>query len=128
MFTDAVRKRLFYVLGATALLFALGGVYAVFLRHTGIGFVCPFNFLTGLKCPGCGVTRMCLALLRLDFPAAFAANPVILLQSPVLAVIFVTYSVTYIRTGHWQMHCWQNVALWGCIAILILYGIVRNIP
>lgn len=71
---------------------------------------------------------MCLALLRLDFPAAFAANPVILLQSPVLAVIFVTYSVTYIRTGHWQMHCWQNVALWGCITILILYGIVRNIP
>ena len=128
MLTGAVKKRLSRVLGTAALLLALGAVYAVFLRRTGIGFACPFYLLTGLNCPGCGVSRMCLALLRLDFPAAFAANPVILLQSPVLAVIFVTYLVTYIRTGHWQMYRWQNIMLWSCIASLVLYGIVRNLP
>lgn len=127
MSADTVKRRLLCVLGSAALLLALGVVYAGFVRRTGIGLVCPLYFLTGLKCPGCGVTRMCLALLRLDFPAAFAANPVLLLLGPVLAVIFVTYSVTYIRTGHRQAHRWQNAVLWSCITILVLYGITRNI-
>lgn len=125
---DTVKRRLLCVLGSAALFCVLGVVYAVFVRCTGIGLVCPLYFLTGLKCPGCGVTHMCLALLRLDFPAAFAANPVLLLLSPVLAAIFVTYSATYIRTGHRQMYRWQNVVLWSCITILVLYGIIRNVP
>ena len=31
---------------------------------------CMFHQITGLYCPGCGVSRMCLALFRLDFVSA----------------------------------------------------------
>jgi len=37
--------------------------------------LCPFKALTGLPCPGCGMTHAFLALGRLDFAGAFAANP-----------------------------------------------------
>ena len=34
-----------------------------------------FRLLTGIPCPGCGMTRAWLAALRLDFAAAFAYHP-----------------------------------------------------
>lgn len=70
---------------------------------------------------------MCLALLQLDFAEAFSANPALLLLSPVLTVIVIQYCITYIRKGCWKMHPFQNIILWICIAILILYGIARNL-
>lgn len=37
--------------------------------------LCPFKALTGLPCPGCGMTHAFLALGRLDLAGAWAANP-----------------------------------------------------
>ena len=36
---------------------------------------CIFQALFHLPCPGCGMTRACLALCRLDFIAAFSYHP-----------------------------------------------------
>jgi hypothetical protein len=39
--------------------------------------LCPFRALTGLRCPGCGMTHAFLALGRLDFAGAYAQNPLV---------------------------------------------------
>ncbi len=39
--------------------------------------LCPFKALTALPCPGCGITHAFLALGRLDYAAAYAANPLV---------------------------------------------------
>ncbi len=39
--------------------------------------LCPFKAVTGLPCPGCGMTRAFLALGRLDFAGAYAWNPLV---------------------------------------------------
>ena len=36
---------------------------------------CPFRALTGIPCPGCGMTRAFLCLLRLDPRGAFLYHP-----------------------------------------------------
>ena len=43
-----------------------------------IGSTIPCFYLSnyGIQCPGCGLTRMMFALMRLDFAAAFSYNPV----------------------------------------------------
>jgi hypothetical protein len=38
-------------------------------------FFCPFKALTGLPCPGCGMTRALLSMTKGDFHGAFAFNP-----------------------------------------------------
>ena len=53
--------------------------YTALILVIGRGLYCPVWKLTGLLCPGCGVTRMCLALLRLDVAAAWRANAALLL-------------------------------------------------
>ena len=38
-------------------------------------YMCPFKFITGIPCPGCGMTRACLAVAKGDFPASFYYHP-----------------------------------------------------
>ena len=48
--------------------------YYIFHTLTGLGVLCPLNSLTGLLCPLCGVSRMFIALFKLDFKSALYFN------------------------------------------------------
>ena len=56
-----------------ALLLLLFVAIPLGLHFTGIG--CPIKFLTGISCPGCGMTRAWLSALKLDFAQALAYHP-----------------------------------------------------
>ena len=56
----------------------------IWLRLGGPSVPCMFHELTGLECPGCGITRMILALSRLDLKAAFRANAFLTVTLPYL--------------------------------------------
>lgn len=109
------------------LLLVAGLGYAAFCSFTGLAVPCPFHLLTGLLCPGCGVTRMCLALLRLDFSAAWSYNPGLLLLSPVLLALLATLAGRYLRTGERRPTRTQSIALWGIVGYLLVYGVLRNL-
>ena len=118
-----VRKLLLTALG----LLALGLGYAAFIHLTGWAVPCLFRQMTGLKCPGCGVTSMCLALLRLDFAAAFRWNPGLMALSPFLGALIALLIARYIRTGSWRPGRWQTACLWAMLGLLLVWGVVRNV-
>lgn len=72
---DNVQKKILLIYGV---LIAIGITYTVLIYTTGFGIPCMFNRFTGYLCPGCGTSRMALALLRFDFYSAFRFNPVAL--------------------------------------------------
>lgn len=119
------KRRLFVRCGE---LLGLGLVYALWVRLTGLAIPCVFHTVTGLLCPGCGVTRMCLALLRLDLAEAWEANTVLLLMLPVLTVLGIRMAVRYIRVGSTVGPKWEDAVIWVMIALLIIWGVVRNLP
>lgn len=55
-----------------------GAVWPTVIEATGIGLPCPLRALTGVPCPGCGLTTGAVALAHGQIGAALAANPVIL--------------------------------------------------
>lgn len=48
---------------------------AFYLLLAALGHGCPIRWLTGIPCPGCGLSRAYLALLRGDLAGAFAFHP-----------------------------------------------------
>ena len=53
-------------------------VAALYLLLAAIGHGCPIRWITGIPCPGCGITRACLALLGGSVAEAFYWNPMFL--------------------------------------------------
>ena len=112
------------VIGALALI-AVGALNALLIVWTPSGIPCVFHVVTGLKCPGCGVSRMCLALLRFDFAAAFHANAAIFLLLPLMAATAARLIYVYIRYGRLRDK-YAEIAIYGMIAVLVVFGVLRN--
>ena len=113
------------VIGALALI-AAGALYALIVTQTQQGLPCVFNIITGLQCPGCGVSRMCLALLRLDFQTAFRENAAILCLLPLMVATAARLIYVYIRYGRVRDK-YANIAIYFMIAVLLVFCVVRNI-
>jgi hypothetical protein len=89
---------------------------------------CPFLWVTGLYCPGCGTLRTVHALAHLDPVAALGLNP--------LAVAMIPFLLFW--WGRWVVRAWQGrprrttlahpAWLWAFIAIVMVYWVVRNLP
>lgn len=87
------RQRLRRLLTGLVLVTAAGMGYALWVNVTHLAVPCLFHVITGLQCPGCGVSRMCLALLRLDLPGAWQANGVLLALLPLIGGLLVYRAV-----------------------------------
>ena len=74
---------------------------------------CLFRKLTGVPCPGCGMTRAHLAVLRLDFRAAFYYHPLWMLPGPTLLLSF-WYPKGIFRSGK------ANIILPAVLGVLVI--------
>lgn len=54
---------------------------------------CPFRLLTGISCPGCGMTRALFSLLTLDFGKAFELHPLVFLLPFAVLIYFKRKSI-----------------------------------
>jgi len=122
------KARALYLLKVALGLAAGGTAYLLLWKGLGISLHCPLRFFTGLYCPGCGVSRMLFALLQFDFPAAFHSNMLLMILLPVLAAEAAITLLRYVRTGSAVLTKRQNVLVWILIVLLVIYGILRNIP
>lgn len=87
--------------------------FVVFLYFaTGIG--CPILYVTGIPCPGCGMSRACLKLLQLDFTGAFHYHPLCFIL-PIIAPFLLLRFYGKVSDGPY---------LWGLVLICILFFLV----
>ncbi len=86
---------------------------------------CIFHEITGLYCPGCGITRFFLSLLNLEIMQAFRYNMLIFFLLP----FFIYYVIK-------AYYCWlfnMETVIYSkqfyniVLIITILFGILRNI-
>lgn len=122
-----MKERLVTVLINLLGILLFGFLYAWWCQVSHWHIPCIFHKITGLYCPGCGITRMCLALLNGDLKTAFNSNPAIFTLAPVGLLLGLRITYHYIKTGNMQLSKYQTVILWVIVVILVIFGIVRNI-
>ena len=73
------------------LIIILGGIFylKVLSPMFNIHIPCIFKKVTGLDCPGCGMTRAILALLDGDIYQAFRWNMLVFILAPLIALYLV---------------------------------------
>lgn len=123
-----MKQRAVKVILKGAVILMAGCAYYVWVSLTGLGIPCLFHLVTGLKCPGCGVTRMLMSILRLDLSAAFSYNAVLLCLLPPLLSLALFPLIRYVRTGSRFMTRAENALIYAAAAVLIIWGVVRNLP
>ena len=93
---------------------------------TDFGIPCPFFLLTGLKCPGCGISRMLIAIIQGDLRAAFYHNAFIFVTLPITVAFLVWNEICYVKNKNTGSKV-INTLLWTEIASALIFGIVRNL-
>jgi len=84
---------------------------------SGIFPPCPFHYLTGMHCPGCGSLRAVHKILHGDLAGALAMNPLLVLSLPLFPVAVFRRSWLYLS--------WLPLTF---LLIILLFGVLRNIP
>lgn len=119
------RKKHFYYFVGFAVLFLIG--YLLLVVFTDIRIQCPFKSITGLQCPGCGMTRMIIAMLHGNFAAALRANPLAFATLPLLAAYAGINIFSFFKKQRWNAEPWMSVTNRVIAVVLAAYGLLRNL-
>ena len=88
---------------------------------------CIFHKITGLYCPGCGITRMIYALLSGQIYAAFRYNMLIFCSLPFILFLIIEY-IHAKSKGNIPLYKKIPNSIWiTLIIILLVWMIIRNI-
>ena len=90
---------------------------------------CLFHRLTGLECPGCGMTRAAYATLHGRFGEALRFNPLGMIVLPALGVWVGIQIPAWLRGEAQAFRCRVGRrGAWWLVGIVLGYWVLRNIP
>ena len=118
-----MHKRLLVSGALVALLLA----YYLLVKVTGVGIPCLFNRVTGLECPGCGITHMYMAMFELDFYTAFKYNPYVFAIQLILYYFVIKEYLGWLRNVETTFNRCENIVLLLLIVSSLVFTVLRNI-
>ena len=122
-----MKKRIYKVLLFNVLLFLVFITYYVINQKTNFYIPCVFRLITGLKCPGCGITHYLFDMVNLDFSSAFMDNPLVFIYLPLFLIYYVIGTYNYIKYNDRNKIMIPNYVSYILIIMALIFGVVRNI-
>lgn len=109
------------------ILLAIGTFYYLIIQFTPFRIPCLFHVITGLACPGCGISHFCIRLIHFDINGAVRENLAIAVLIPIWILAFL---IRFFFHPKWlsKGSTGEKSILFGSIALLLLFGILRNLP
>jgi len=90
---------------------------------------CLFNRLTGLLCPGCGMTRATWAGFNGNVAQAFRFNPLGMILLPLAALALTIEVIGWVRGRPLPFRLHLGLKSGGVlVGMIFLFWIMRNIP
>ena len=109
-----------------SVILGVGFLYLIITLITDLRIPCIFYELTGLKCPGCGITRMLISIAKLDFLSAFTYNPFLFITGPIVILYIFLGEVKYVLRDE-PLGKKAEVFIMIELILALLYGILRNL-
>jgi len=119
------------VLASAGILSIGAGAFVVgYFNPTTAGFfpVCPLYYLTGIHCPGCGLTRGFHALFHGDVLTALHFNALLPVYALVFGFMFVSMILVVIRGRGLSWRIIPPSAMYGILVLAAVFFVLRNLP
>lgn len=113
----SIKKGIVYIPIITLLIY-LNKKYSIYIP-------CIFHKITGLYCPGCGITRMLISIINLNYYQAFRYNPLMFILLPFFIIYYILYYIYWLKNKKLVIN---NKIWYTLLIIIIFYGIIRNLP
>ena len=122
--SDTAKKhRLYTLIGVDIIIFIAGLIYGYVLIPIGFHIRCPVNYFTGLSCPACGLTRICLSILHGNFNILHY-NYALVLTGPLATIWGLSEAYNYIMESRRINTLPISIIT---ITVLLIWMVVRNI-
>lgn len=124
----SVTQRTIAAAGVTAM--TGGAAFVAYFDPSKAGFfpVCPLFALTGLACPGCGMTRGFHSLFHGDIISAIDFNALVPVWAVIFGYVFVSLALMAVRGKGLPIWPTNPRFLWAFMIVLLTFGVLRNIP
>lgn len=135
---EGVKKRLKHTVKIIIAIMILGFSYYFIVINTDFYIPCIFKLITGLDCPGCGISHLCMNLIQagmnlgkpdkcwMYIKLAAKSNPFIMLNLPILSGLVLHNTATWIKTGGIKPKKLEDFLIVFEIIGMIIWFIVRN--
>jgi len=116
--------------GAGILTVGAGTFVVGYFNPTTAGFfpVCPLYSLTGIHCPGCGLTRGFHALFHGDVLTALHFNALLPVFALVFGFLFVSLVLIAVRGRGLSWRIFPPASLYGFLILAAAFFVLRNLP
>jgi len=88
---------------------------------------CPFLFLTGYYCPGCGGLRALHDLIHGQLAAAWSENLLVVLAVPVVVALWLDWTRNRLWGKRNRLYIPAWVA-WSALVLVLAFWGLRNLP
>lgn len=121
-------ERVLAVAGISAI--GAGALVVAYFDPTTAGFfpVCPLHQMTGLNCPGCGLTRGFHALFHGDVLTALHYNALLPVFGFVIAYLLLSMLLTAVRGRGLAWKFFSPSIMYGFLFVVAAFFVVRNLP
>ena len=118
-------KRTYIFLIVLGIYFTISIVMTIYCENIP---VCPFKLITGLPCPGCGLTRAFMALFTFNFLDSFRYHPLWPLVIFMLLVLFLEPIKGFHRMCHSRWFWLGNGLIFVLTYVIRMIYIFPNYP
>ncbi|MCD9186818.1 MAG: DUF2752 domain-containing protein [Pyrinomonadaceae bacterium] len=120
--------RILAALGTLAVFSGAGVVW--YFNPSNVNFlpVCPLYSMTGIACPGCGLTRGFHALFHGDILTALDYNAMIPIFSLILGYFFLSMVLVAVRGRGLSINYLKPPLVWTFLFLTLGFAVLRNLP
>lgn len=122
-----MRQRIRKVSQGLITIIILGCIYLFIFLTFDVGIPCIFNKLTGLQCPGCGMTHAIAELWNGNVKEALNYNALCISILPAVCMYLLYRAVRYVTGKKEGFYIWEYVLLILLFLVTAGYGVMRNI-
>lgn len=123
-----IYERIAAAAGVSAI--AAGSAFVVYFNPSNVNFfpVCPLYAMTGLACPGCGLTRGFHALFHGDVVSALDYNALLPVFAFIFGYFFAAMFLVAVRGRGLSFEIFRPRFLYGFLILALAFALLRNLP